>query len=419
MFQQLKVWSFALLTCMLSFGSPLDEFKVKGFTLTEIGGNKYDAIINGSTKTAAQMIIDRLYTNGVRHIVLTPRALMFNPRGSQVIPMTPEFERADEKARYLRLMQYIHGMGMTVGLRPILFVVDENLNTPLIEVLPDGTEKVWWHGNIQPVDANAWFDNFEAYMKMYAQIGNEGLAEEFTIGAELHSMTVGNDEGGTFSFKGYPSHWYNMAVRMKNFLRPGTRMMYDVNYTDEAVPASPTNFEGGELAKFYTVALLYKGSNDPRWMAFGNFLKTLDMVGIDMYRSLANNEQEIPTDYQALVDMLKVAVENYATEIEGYLDFMSGAVQKDLRFTIKEVGYRSVDKSFIDPFTYAGTGTFNADHQAAAYEALLSVFEKHERYDGVVFWDASVDLDRHGPFDLGFSPLGKEVTESVLKKYFQ
>ena len=62
---------------------------------------------------------------------------MYDPRGSE-ITATPTGQKADERRRYIRLIRYIQKKGMTVGLRPIFFVVDKNGN-PYVETLEDGT----------------------------------------------------------------------------------------------------------------------------------------------------------------------------------------------------------------------------------------------------------------------------------------
>ena len=59
------------------------------------------------------------------------------------------------------------------------------------EPLVGGGFKLWWHGNIQPEDPAAWFTSFRSYMEIYMEIGNLGRVEEFTIGAELESMSIG------------------------------------------------------------------------------------------------------------------------------------------------------------------------------------------------------------------------------------
>src|SRR5690606_24632966 len=124
-----------------------------------------------------------------------------------------------------------------------------------------------------------------------------------------------------------------------------------------------------------------------------------------------------------LVAELRVTAERYAGQLDNILFEIQLALGHDhpKETIIKEVGYRSIENGFIRPFEYsADTGILNIDHQAAAYEAVFLAFQEsgYEWYEGIIWWDASISPDRHGPVDLGFSPLGKQKTEEVILQYF-
>lgn len=419
------VFSIALLLGWASGSPGAVVTPVKGFTLTEIGSHVYDASLDAAAKTEAQLIVDRLFEMGVRHINLSPRATMNDPRQSFVVPMVPAELASDERARYLRLIQYIKSKGMSVGIRPIFFVIDANGNIPFIEILPSGGEKVWWHGNIQPADPVAWFASFGTYLERYMEIANAGQIEEFTIGAELQSLTVGigQSEWATNPF-GFPGEWLKLLARARQLLPATTRVMYDINYTDDEIFSSGVAEFGGELIVWRQRLVDFASPADPglnqNWKDLVDFWKSLDAVGIDMYRSLAQEGDVIPTEYAALLQLLRNNASVFAAQIDELLGKIAlvTAVKKDV--VIKELGFRSVEKGFIEPFNYAGPGILNIAHQAAAFESVLSTFQspRYEWFKGVVFWDASVDLDRHGPLDSGFSPVGKDLTEAVLRRFF-
>jgi hypothetical protein len=126
------------------------ESYVNGFSLTEIGDEIYDATKSGE-KTNAQKMVDKLFNLGVRRINLSPRAVMTDPRSNEVIPRiifnnrTNPARVSQERRGYINLIKYIKAKGMTVGMRPIFFVIDENGQTPVRETLSDGTIKTWWH----------------------------------------------------------------------------------------------------------------------------------------------------------------------------------------------------------------------------------------------------------------------------------
>ncbi len=401
------------------------DYNVKGFSLTELGEFIYDANPTGVEKTEAQKRVDQLYALGVRHINLHPRAAMRDPRGFEVIPVTPLAEKREEVYRYRRLMTYIHSKGMTVGIRPIFFVTDANGKTPVVEVQPDGTRKTWWHGNIQPSDPNRWFDFFRTYLERYLLVAKAGKADEFTIGAELYSMTVGIEDQWKKHPHGFPGEWLKILKLTRRSL-PKARIMYDINFTDASFEADGIVEVGGELARWkYRLADL-KDENDEHWRLLKELWDGLDAVGIDMYRSLATDSQAMPDDHDQLVAMLKRTSDRYAGQMDNILFEIELALDADRPkpVILKEVGFRSAEKAFVRPFEYASGSDgmpVNIDHQAAAYQAVLESFygAGFAWFGGIIFWDASVSPDLHGPGDYGFSPIGKKKSEDVISRSFK
>jgi hypothetical protein len=97
--------------------------------------------------------------------------------------------------------------------------------------------------------------------------------------------------------------------------------------------------------------------------------------------------------------------------------------QKNVTVIFKEIGFRSVDHGFINPFQYeTKTGKYNEIHQAAAFDAFNESFwkPKFSWFGGAVFWDVSVDPGRNtGEGDTGFSPVGKPLTTKVIQNMFK
>jgi hypothetical protein len=425
MFKTYRWHPSAILLMLCAAQATAAEYDVKGFSLTELGEFVYDANLARGEKTQAQQRVDQLHALGVRHINLHPRAVMRDPRGFEVIPVTPLAEKRHELYRYKRLMDYIHSQGMTVGVRPIFFVTDLNGKTPVIEVQSDGTRKVWWHGNIQPSDPNRWFDFFRTYLDRYLLVAKAGKADEFTIGAELYSMTVGIEDQWEKHPHGFPGEWLKILKLAKREL-PKARIMYDINFTDASFEADGIVEVGGELARWkYRLADL-ADQNDKDWLLLKEFWDGLDAVGIDMYRSLATDNQEMPEDHDQLVAMLKRTSDRYAGQIDDILLEIDLALEADQPkpVMIKEIGFRSAEKSFVRPFEYAGGAdalSVNIHHQAAAYQAVLESFSgaSFEWFRGIVFWDASVSPNLHGERDAGFSPLGKKQSEDIVLRFFK
>lgn len=396
--------------------------KVVGMSLTELGDHLYDAAPEGSPKTEAQKMVDQLAELGVKQINLSPRAFMTDPRGSEVIAATQGAQRGNERQRYMRLIRYIHGKGIAVGIRPLFFVVDSQGNTPLIEKMPDGSDKIWWHGNIQPKDPNAWFESFKTFLDIYLPVVRAGKVEEFTIGAELYSMTVGIEDQWLEHPHGFPGRWLELLKYVRSKTGPQTRLMYDINFTDDKVEGDSIDEFGGEMVRWrYRLVDLADPADEKEaeiWRNLVDFWKSLDAVGIDMYRSLATPDSEIPADEQALTASLQQTAQRYATQIDNILFDIESITGSAKPVYLKEVGFRSVENGFINPFTYAGTGAVNIPHQAAAYQATINAFWKSgwSWFRGIILWDASVDPEKHGPADNGFSPVGKTDVEKIIQE---
>lgn len=402
---------------------------VKGATLTEVGDYLFDAISTGTEKTAAQKMVDRSFDAGVRHIVLCPRAVMTHPRNSELSPMTPPEKRADERKRLVRLISYIHSKGMTVGIRPIFFVIDESGHTPYVEELPDGSKKEWWHGNIQPENPNAWFESFKTYLDLYLPISAQTGVEEFTLAAELYSMTVGIEDQWKAYPHGFPAQWVRLLAHARTKLPPTTRVMYDINFTDDKIISDVSGIEeyGGELARWRYRIVDLANRPDPAekeiWTNLVAFWKGLDAIGIDMYRSLATENQKVSSRFNELVLELKQASDRYASQLDNALFEIESITKQPKVVILKEVGFRSVEKGYVNPFRYVGEdrGAVSISDQAAAYEALFQSFwaPRWDWFRGVVLWDVSINPSMHGQKDSGFSFLGKPQTEEVVSRYYK
>lgn len=413
-----------LMSLLASLTAAASQGYVAGFNLTEDGGSfVYDAANPGQEKTQAQLAVDQAKRLGANHIILNVRATMKGPFSTELIPTTPPAERSRESMRIAKLVRYIQSQNMTVGLRPIFFVVGENGEFPYVEVKEDGTSKVWWHGNIQPSDPDRWFESFRVYLDHYLTVARLAKVEEFTIGAELYSMTVGIEDQWEAYPYGFPGRWLELLRYVRGKL-PQARLMYDINFTDDTVNAGGLTAAGGEFERWrYRLVDLAHPSNPGEykiWSDLVSFWKELDAVGLDIYRSLASPNQVLPQDFGSLVTTLKSRADSYATQVDTALMQIEFTVEQAKPAIVKEIGFRSVEKGFIEPFAYAGTGVVNIAHQAAAYKAIFEAFwaPQWPWFAGINWWDINIDPSRTGRNDNGFSPIGKSETEAVIGDYF-
>lgn len=398
---------------------------VKGFNLSESDGFVYDASESAQAETPAMRAVLQAKRLGANHIVLNVRGMMRGPFSTEVVPLTPPAERTAEARRIVRLVKFIKDNGMTAGLRPIFFVFGPNGEFPYFETMPDGTSKVWWHGNIQPSDPDRWFESFRTFLDQYIAVARLARVEEFTIGAELYSMTVGIEDQWREQPYGFPGRWLELLRYVRGKL-PTTRLMYDVNFTDDSNTESGFARSGGELERWRYRLVDLADPADPDealiWRNLVQFWSELDAVGIDMYRSLASARDVLPGTYEGLVQHLKSRTDVYATQLDTALFEISMITGVEKPLILKEIGYRSIEQGFIDPFNYASaSGILNIEHQAASYEAIFQSFfaPGWSWFAGVAFWDIQIDPSRAGPRDLGFSPVGKPLTERVIQSYFQ
>lgn len=421
--KQITIIFFLMLTQVVFAQKQL----VSGMNLTQLGQFVYDASVGSAPKTPAQVAVDQIKKLGANHIVLNPQAKMIDPRGSNLIPEVPVSERNNERARYKRLIDYIRSQGMTVGIRPIFFVVGPNGTFPYTETQADGSTKIWWHGNIQPDDVNRWFESFKQFHDIYLLIAKLNKVEEYTIGAELYSMTVGvEDQWAQYPY-GFPGKWLQLLRYTRSKLGANVRLMYDINFTDDRASGSgDLTAMGGEFERWrYRLVDLANPTNPEErliWEDLVSFWNELDAIGIDMYRSLASNQDIIPQNYESIVSHLMIRSNEYASQIDTALAEIESVTNKPQYMIFKEVGFRSVERGFINPFDYeTGRGLYREDHQAAAFEALFHSFWEPQFpwFQGASFWDVSVSPSRNtGIGDTGFSPIGKPETVKVLQKIF-
>ncbi len=398
---------------------------VRGFNLVDNDLIKYDsAETETDPKTPAQIAVDHAKRLGANHIILNVRAIMKGGHGNEIIPMTAPADRNSELKRMLRLSKYIKSLGMSVGIRPIFFVFGPNGEFPYIEKLPDGSTKLWWHGNIQPQDPNRWFESFRVFLDVYLTLAKLGKFEEFTIGAELYSMTVGVEDQWKEYPYGFPGRWLELLRYVRKAL-PTARLMYDINFTDDSVGNSGLTASGGELERWRYRLVDLADRTQPEeqkiWNEFASFWKELDAIGIDMYRSLANSAEKFPTDPSELTAKLRERTDSFATQMDNTMTQISLTLEVEKPVIFKEIGFRSVDQGFIDPFSYAGAGTVNLVHQASAMKALLESFwdPKWPWFQGINFWEISLSPEKLGPEDDGFSPVGKPLSEEIISKYYK
>ncbi len=128
-------------------------------------------------------------------------------------------------------------------------------------------------------------------MEVYLTVAKLAKVEEFTIGAELYSMTVGIEDQWKEYPYGFPGRWLELLRYVRAKL-PKTRLMYDINFTDDSVNSGGLSASGGEFERWrYRLVDLAEPTNPEErkiWNDLVSFWTELDAVGLDIYRSLAS-----------------------------------------------------------------------------------------------------------------------------------
>jgi len=417
----------AVIILLLSFSSFATEGMVKGFNITEDGD--FDLMVSDQAGklSEAQKAVLEAKRLGSNHIVINPRALMFGPYTNEVVPLKKEGENNRQMTmRLVKYLKWIKSQGMTTQIRPIFFVVKDATSMAPYIVEEDGKNKIYWHGNIQPENPNAWFDSFKAYHDMYLLVGKMAGVDYYTIGAELYTMTVGIEDVWEAHPHGFPKLWLQLLDYAKSKLPSSTKIMYDINFTDDKANSDGLSASGGEFERWrYRLVDLKpdapRNEENQSWYDLQEFWSKLDAIGIDMYRSLAAKTDTIPSDYNELVKFLRLRADRYANQLDTSMMEIEMTLEISKPLIFKEIGFRSTQNGFIDPFSYDHpTDTVNLDHQAAGYQAFFESFFDANLpwFAGVAFWDIGVNPKRSGRLDPGFSPIGKPKTEELVKKYF-
>lgn len=211
---------------------------------------------------------------------------------------------------------------------------------------------------IRPTDPDAWFAAYTRFITHYARIARHTGAEQLAVGTELAGTSRDGDRWRTVV----------SAVRA-----------------------------------VYTGSLVYAANYDEyRHVAFWD---SLDLIGVDAYWPLADRPT---TD----VRRLRLAWRPVAARLAAF------SARHHRRVLFTEAGYASQRGATTAPWSWTVGKRPAEAEQAAAYEALLSVFDGRSWWAGVSWWMWD-DWPGSGetPARLAFTPHGKPA-EQVLRTWW-
>lgn len=213
-----------------------------------------------------------------------------------------------------------------------------------------------WRGKIAPVDEDAWWESYRAFILHGALVAKSGGADRYSVGSELLSR------------EGQRARWIDLIERVR--LRAGDlEIMYSANW-DHYRPVS--------------------------------FWDAVDVVGVTGY-------WELTDDLEASADALTRAWAVPRAELRAW----SSALGRPLVLT--EVGYPSLDGGAAWPWDETRRAPVDLEEQRRAYRAFVAAWSGVDTLQGVYFWNW---FGFGGPKDGNYTPRGKPAAD-VIRRWYQ
>jgi T5SS/PEP-CTERM-associated repeat protein len=251
-------------------------------------------------------------------------------------------------------IDYAHGLGMKVFLKPMLDV-------------QDGT----WRANISPTDTNTWFNNYTNFIGTFADIAQAKGVELFSIGCEMNRMEAPANT----------QHWTDLVANV--------RSRYDGSVTYAA------NWNDGSIGGGYDIL--------PWW-------DQVDAVGIDAYFP-------VTAVTNPSLGQMQSAWTNRADQLEDWRE-TRGLTDKQIIFTEAGLpSYDGSNITPYSLLSDSPNPSAPADEleQANGYEALLSVMSERDWWDGAFWWNWETNPNTAST--TSFTPQHK-LAQDVLAAYY-
>lgn len=363
-------------------------------------------------------LLQRIRDLKISTVIFNFRAHQRTAFSDEVFSTVPPELWPQEEQALSETVRYAQSLGLQVAFRPILLVIGPNGEFPYQE-----NGKYWWHGVIRPPHPQLWFDSYFRYHSRYMRLAASLGVRWQSIGAEMHSMTSGLGSRDRTARLGYPDLWLSFIAKARQIVGNQVQLTYGINFTDQYVLEDGNRTWGGEFEQWrYFLTAPMRSSQDSQHQAkMREFWRALDFIGIDFYRALGNENTTYPSDYTKLSEMLSEVMGYHEYQLNNSMSEINRVTTSNKKLAIQEVGYRSVERSFVNPYLYEDAdGHINYMHQAAAWNAFLNILWRPSLswFYGVGIWQVLVDDDSDTMVNGGFSPLGKAQTEDVLKNYF-
>ena len=219
-----------------------------------------------------------------------------------------------------------------------------------------------WPGDIEMKSAAEWDQFFEHYTKWilhFALLSEIHEVESLCLGVELSKSTLQQE-----------AHWREIIRKIRAVY--SGHLTYAANWGEEF-----------EQIKFWD---------------------DLDFIGLNCYYPLSSKEnvskRELKAGFKKTIAKIEQVAKRY---------------NKTIVFT--EIGFRSVDQTWINPHEASNGRAFNEDAQKQCYEIVFEAIHNKKWCGGILWWKWPSYLDNRRKNNTAFTPHNKS-TEVVIEKWF-
>jgi hypothetical protein len=289
---------------------------------------------NGYSGPEVAEDLNRIKELGSTAVVLVPTWYM---KRSDSNTIEPDAAKTPTDASLEQAISAAREAGLEVILKPHVDVLD---NT--------------FRGDIQPANRTAWFQSYNLFISIYADLAAGSDVGYFSVGTELKSLSGETDA------------WKSVIGNVRD--RFGGQLTYAANW-DEVFQVQ--------------------------------FWDALDMIGVDAYFPLSQ-EGETPTPeslaaaWQPNIDGLKALSEQWERPV-----------------LLTEIGYPSQAGATAHPWEVREGDPPDQAAQAMAYQAAFDSFADQDWLRGILWWDWRTDAKPDEDLAIGYTPELKQA-ESVL-----
>lgn len=219
-----------------------------------------------------------------------------------------------------------------------------------------------WRGTINfddPADLDAWWIDYRRFILHVAEFASAHEVEFLAVGVELRTLA-----------RNYPDRWRELIAAVRAVY--SGHLTYAANWFHEFAEVS--------------------------------FWDALDSIGVQFFFPVETTS----TDVDAIVSGLTPPTRDLAE--------LSYFLSRPVLLT--EVGYRSTANALAEPWRWPDANeTPDQRRQAAAYCAVLTIFDEQPWCAGLIWWNWLTDPEPEAKFDVDFTPQGKEA-EAVIREWW-